>query len=438
MNKKVMLVYPRTKDMWSTMAPLGIMYLSSYLKDHEISTRIIDLMFISLEEYEKELRGFSPDFIGFSIQTPLIETTLKMIEIAKRVSPESKIIVGGSHATISPETLSNNRDIDFVVMGEGEKTLLDIVNGKIKRGLIRGKPIESLDELPFPDRDNYDRYIEINHGVEIMVSRGCPYNCMFCQPTQRKLFGNKMKTRTPENVIREIESIIDRFGKNFIIFFFDDTFTWNREWLLEFCSLVKPLKVGWNCNSRVNLVDYGLLKRMKEAGCIAITYGVESCSQKILNFIRKGTTVEQIGNALRLTHKAGILAYADLIIGTPTETEEDLEKTVEFVKKFHPDGIQVSIMTPLVGTDLERYCKEKNILNIKSSSDYLYLMDDKYPIKLEHLTREDLRFYKKKLFDAYHSVKHKNYLKYLKLFFARRRVFVLYLKIYLKSELRKR
>jgi len=431
----ITLVYPRTSDIieGSITCPLGIQYLASYLEANKIKTDVIDLTFIDWNDYESILKETKPEFIGFSVQTPIAEQGLKAIEIAKKVSPISKIIIGGAHATVDSDKLLNNKNIDFVVVGEGEKAIVKIINGEIKSKLVNGEHIENLDELPFPKRDlmNYSKYIKMYHSMELIISRGCPYNCMFCQPTQRRLFGDKVKVRSSENVIKEIQEIIKAYGKDFIFYFLDDTFTWDIKWLERFCRLVKPLNIYWKCSTRVDVIDEKKLKMMKDSGCVFINYGVESGSQRILNFMRKGITVEQIKEAFRITHKVGLLCLAFIIIGTPTETKEDLEMTVNIIKEIQPDGVQVSIMTPLIGTDLEKYCLEHGILNIKNLSEYHYCANE-YPIKLDNLTKEDLKFYREKILNVLKSSRRKNYLKYAKMI-KKPKLFLFYLKFYMRN-----
>lgn len=424
-NKNVILVYPRTSEVTGGMlCPLGIQYLASYLINNGVACDIIDLTFTSWGKYKRKLLLFKPDFIGFSIQTPIAEQGLKAIKIAHEISPKSKIIVGGAHAAVDTKSLLKIPYVNHVVVGEGEKAIIRIIKGEERRRLIYGEPIENLNDIPFPIRQlmNYDEYLKINHEIELMVSRGCPYNCMFCQPTQRRMFGNKVRIESPENAIEEVKNTIRRYGKSFTFYFVDDTFTWNRKWVYKFCRLAKPLKIKWKCLTRVNLVDEKLLNIMKDSGCVQINYGVESGSQKILDFMRKGITVEQIKKAFYFTHKTGLLCEAYIIIGTPTETKEDLEMTRKLIEEIHPNGLQISIMTPLIGTDLEQYCKENNILNITKLSDYHYCMNE-YPIKLEHLTKEDLQFYRDKIHKTWKSVMYKNYIKH----------FEYYLKFFVKS-----
>ena len=417
MNKAVagpniLLVYPRTKEklIGGVSCPLGIQYLASFLRNNGASVEIADMTFAGLDGCRDALSRIKPDFVGFSMQTPIAKDGFEAISMTRKMLPDAKIIVGGAHPTVAD--ISGNKNIDFIVKGEGELSMLKIVQGNEKQRVIAGEPISDLDDLPFPDRDMNIPYIEKNREIELMVSRGCPYNCMFCQPTQRRLFGSSVRMRTPNNVIWEIRTLIARFGKDNLFYFLDDTFTWNPAWLKDFCRLAKPLNIRWKCSTRVNLIDGDKLAMMKDAGCVFINYGVESGSQRILDFMRKGITVRQIEKAFEQTHKAGILCHAFIIVGTPTETKNDLDATLELVKKIHPDGLQISIMTPMPGTDMEKYCKEKGILNISDSDEYNYCMNS-YPIKLKHLTEDDLKTTKDKLMKTWSMFRLKNVWKYL-------------------------
>jgi radical SAM superfamily enzyme YgiQ (UPF0313 family) len=415
----ITLVYPRTPQTMKSggkSCPLGVQYLASYLISKGIKTSVIDFTFTNWKDYERKLVETNPDFIGFSVQTPIAQDGLRAIRIARKACPKSKIIIGGAHATVATKSLIKNKDIDFIVIGEGEKALLNIVTGKTKKRIVQETPIENLDDLPFPKRDlmNYTEYLKQSPYISLMVSRGCPFNCLFCQPTQRKLFGDKVRMRTPENVIAEVKEIVKNYGSDIMLDFQDDTFTWNAQWLSKFCRLIKPLNLLWKCNTRVNVVDEKKLSMMKDSGCVFICYGIESGSQKILDFMRKGITVQQIKDAFRMTHDACILTIAFVIIGSPTETKEDLEKTVSLIREIRPDGLQVSIMTPLIGTDLEKYCVNNGISNIKSLSDYHYCLNE-YPIKLQHLTKSDIIYYRRKIYAAWNTSKYKNAIKYLRI-----------------------
>jgi radical SAM superfamily enzyme YgiQ (UPF0313 family) len=427
---RVLLVYPGNNELKSSRtAPLGVQILASCLRQENVDVKIINTAWTGWEAYKQMLNDFQPNFVGISIQTPIAKYGINAIRITREVLPSAKIIVGGSHTIVDTDSLLKE-DVDFIVLGEGEKAIKKIVKGETKDRVVKGETIECLDDVPFPSRDlmPYETNLKHTHNMEMMVSRGCPYNCLFCQPVQRKLFGNKVKMYSVCKVIEEIKQIKSKYGNDFAYKFNDDTFTWNLKWLEEFCMEVKPLSIRWTCSTRVNEIDEHKLKIMRDTGCFMITYGVESGSQKILNFMRKGITIEQTKKAFRFTHKAGIAAGAYIIIGTPTETKEDLEMTVELIKEIHPDSMQVTIMTPMKGSDLETYCKEKNIINISSFNDYV-CSETEYPIKLEYLTKEDLSYYKDKLKTTWSSANYKNYMKYLKILLTRPPIFFIMLKM---------
>ena len=426
---KITLVYPRTKNIKGGMSyPLGILYIATWLRKHGIDCDILDLTFLNWGDFRQKLMERKPDVVGFSIATPIADLAFKIIEKTKVLLPSCKIVVGGPHPTVSPIRTLKNKYIDTVVIGEGEKTMLRLLEqGKdLKKGIFVGELIENLDELPFPEEELIDikKYLEEVPVINLITSRGCPRNCFFCQPTQRKLFGTKVRRRTPENVITEIKSLVRKYGTEYRFYFLDDCFTFDRKWITKFCDLVKDIGIEWRCPTRVDLVDKEVLTKMKMAGCIGIGYGVESGSQKILNFMRKGITLQQIKKAFKLTHKYGMFAHAFIMVGSPTETKQDLELTNKLIKEIHPDGIQISITTPLIGTGLYSFCKEKDILNIKSFSDYHYCMNQ-YPIKLKNLTQKDLVFYKGKFLSTWRKGIFRNIPKYVKMFIKskNRRIF---------------
>jgi len=416
---KVTLVYPRMlrKHLPEeyVYAPLGVLYIATLLRKNSIDCDVIDLTFIGWGEFEKRLKERNPDMVGFYLASPLMNIGIEAIKRARRILKDATFIAGGPHTTAAPDEVLALEEIDDVILGEGEQPFLDYVRSG-------GKPpkehsfIEDLDSLPFPDRDllDMDRYNEVYNTHPIMASRGCPFNCLYCQPMLRKMFGNRVRRRSPENVIAEMEHITKRFGRA-DFFFCDDTFTTDRNWTMRLCWLLLNHDYMWSCNARVDMVDDELLAMMKRSGCRSIHYGIESGSQRILNFMRKGTTREQTINAFKLTHKNGIYANAFVMVGFPTETKKDLEDTVDIIRRTHPDGVRPSITTPIIGSDLYEYCKKKGTINITNYDDYDYC-DNKYPIKLAHLTQDDLLYYIHKIMKTYkHGILRRNLFKYMKM-----------------------
>lgn len=291
------------------------------------------------------------------------------------------ICIGGPHPTIFPEEVVSDPDIDFVVLGEGELSFLELVKslmthedfenvpgiGFSKRGSVvinpPRLPIENLDLLPFPARHllPMDVHIGFNFlyygkpATTMIASRGCPFNCSFCQPTLRKIFGRKSRRRSPENVVDEIEYLIKKYDIKLIIFH-DDTFTLNRKWVMDVCDEIikRNLKIKWICNSRADTLDERLLKKLKEAGCVELRIGVESGNQWILdNILKKGITINQVRDTFKLIRKCGFKrAWAFFMVGSPGETRDMIQDSIRLAREIKPTHVNISITLPLPGTEL--------------------------------------------------------------------------------------
>ncbi|MCJ7631373.1 B12-binding domain-containing radical SAM protein, partial [Candidatus Bathyarchaeota archaeon] len=259
-------------------------------------------------------------------------------------------IVGGPHATCMPHELAQY--FDKVVVGEGEKAIIEILEGKWVGKLVHCPPIEDLDTIPFPARNlipirQYHRRVGGQISTGIITARGCPFNCAFCS----KVWDKKVRFRTAENVLGEVKECIDKYDiRAFSVR--DDTFTLNRKRLFKILRGFKKLNVAWRCLTRTDQVDEDVLKRMKEAGCTQIVYGIESGNQQILNNLRKGTTVEQNAKAIRLTKEARIHVKAAVIVGSPGETWQTVNLTVAFIENNLPDEAIVCVFTPYPGSPL--------------------------------------------------------------------------------------
>jgi len=244
----------------------------------------------------------------------------------------------------------------------------------------------SLLPLPYP-------------STNIIVSKGCPGNCLFCQPTLRKLTGNKVRYRSVENVLKEIKFLIKEYKIKSIDIGVDEA-TYNKEWIMNFCNALIKEKIGikWGLASRVDTVDKEMLNKMAEAGCLYVSYGIETGSQKIMNILRKGTTVKQAENALKWTEEAGICGRANIIVGSPGENWETINETIDFIKRAKPDLIFVAAVTPFYGTDLYNLAKKEGILIETETgiTDY-----DFGHLKLKDLSNEDLKKALSKIVKAY-------------------------------------
>jgi len=392
---KVLLVYP-TNEKVNTKPSLGLMSIASILRDAGHQVKI-------LEGDHKTVLGqwlkksFFPDFIGFTCMTSMYKEIVLMRDYFHQWN--IPLVFGGPHATVLPESLLNNPH-DFVVVGEGEQIILKIVNDEVNPGIIQGILTQNLDILPFPSRDLVNpKYFR--HSASLMASRGCPFNCSFCQPTLRKMFGKKTRRRTPWNVLEEICEVHQKYRvKTFE--FFDDTFTADQNFVYDFCDLLMlgKTKVNWEILTRVDMLDHDLLKMMKTAGLKVIRLGIESGSQEILNSYSKGVTVEQSGEAMNLCNKLGIKVHGFFMLGAIDETKGSIQETKHFIENHEFDTIFIAVTTPMPGTRLyEQAKKEDCLLTDWRNVDYLGSLcttvsplnyDDTVVMKLKYLSNHEI------------------------------------------------
>lgn len=367
--------------------PLGLLYLAGYLKkysDHEI--KIIDAQ-VERFDYLKlrdEIKKFSPDIIGITAMTFTLLDVLKTTEISKECCPKSKIVIGGPHVQIYPEETASLKNIDYVVLGEGEKIFLELIKNinnpeklKLIKGLVfkendkiinTGRPdyFNNLDEIPFPPREilPYKKYFSLlakeKTITTMFTSRGCPFQCAFCD---RPAMGRNFRARSAKNVVDEIEKCLNLGIKE--IFIYDDTFTVDRKRVMNICNEIinRNLKFTWDIRARVNTVDEEMLILLKRAGCERIHYGVEAGTEKILKVLNKQITLDQTLKAFKLTRKFKIQTLAYFMIGAPTETKEDIMATIDFMKKLNPDFVQITLLTPFPGTKVYQWALEQKIFN---------------------------------------------------------------------------
>ena len=368
--------------------PLGLLYLAGYIQTYSphIQLKIIDCPAekITYHKLKEKIRKFSPDIVGVSVMSFTLIDSLLVAKIAKEIKKETKVVFGGPHVNIYGKETLVLGNVDFIVLGEGEKIFNDLINNiqnidALKKipGLLffdkhnnfvhTGLPqlIKNLDELPHPARNlinnnNYSSILGTSKLVTtMMTSRGCPYKCLFCD---RPHLGKIFRARSAENVIAEIKDCLQYEVHEFLMY--DDTFTINRQRVIDICDKIieQKLNIRWDIRARVNTVDEEMLIKLKRAGCAGIHYGVESGTQKILNVLRKGITIKQVEQAFTLTKKIGIQTLAYFMIGNPEETEEDIEKTIKFALKLNPDYVHITATMPFPSTDLYYLALEKKVI----------------------------------------------------------------------------
>jgi len=365
--------------------PLGLLYLAAYLQKHsKHQIEILDCQVeeLNYEQIEEKIKEKNPDAIGLTTMTFTLIDVLNIAKIAKKINPEIKIILGGPHVDIYPRETIDQPNIDYLVLGEGEeplKNLLDNMgssdNLRQIKGIVfkdkgeiintgRAELNQDLDSLPFPARHltPYKKYSSVlsktTPVTTMFTSRGCPYKCLFCD---RPHLGKFFRARSSKNVVDEIEECQKMGIKEILIY--DDTFTVNRQRVMDICSEIKKrnLDIHWDVRARVDTIDREMLETMKTSGCQRIHYGVEAGTQKILDVLRKGITLKQTEEAFKLSHEIGLETLAYFMIGSPTETKEDILETIKFAKKINPDFTHITITTPFPSTDLYRMGLEQKI-----------------------------------------------------------------------------
>ena len=337
-----------------------------------------------------------PDLIGFTSTSFEYKRCNEIAGILQKEF-DVPIILGGIHATISPDDFPFS-NFDAFVIGEAEKLIVDIANKKVEpRGILSGGLTKNLDVLPFNDWDIMDgkRIIASKgHWLDIGFSRGCPYNCAFCaNGLLRKIKGEPyVRKRNIDGCMKELHYVLSKFDVK-VINFADDEFTLNRKWLFDFLERYKKevydqKKIQFVIESRIDLFNEQIAIKLKEAGCREVQFGVESGSDKILKFLNKGINKEQIKKAFDICRNHGMKTYAYMMIGIPTETEADLQETMQFMGIIRPDLIRPTFLCPVKGTDVYNHCINHGLLQ-KGVTVWNY----ESPLKLDTIDDETLLKY---------------------------------------------
>lgn len=387
---KTVLVFPRYRwfEYNGLAEPLGLLQVASALMDAGHEVVFADYSFSdSLDELDHLYEGAG--LCGISVSAAAM--TGRAGEVAghvKRKYPGLPIVAGGAYPSIFPEESMDEMPVDMVLAGEAEESLVELA-GRMEAGLeyssmlnlsmrdrtghVRTNPRRpvnpNLDSLPFPARSlvDYDSYLKNGmHEYGMITSRGCPYNCMYCKPSTDRIFGGGIRYRSAGNVAEEAEGLARLRGTTLLpVFFKDDTITLHpKGWFEELRDSLaeRKLRLKWHCATRVDAVTPEKLGVMAESGCHCISFGVESGSQRILDFYRKGTTPAQAVSAFRWCRECGIEATAMLMIGCPEERPEDLEATFRHLKELKPDDIVVYFSTAIPGREIHRWASEKGYL----------------------------------------------------------------------------
>lgn len=394
--------------------PLGLAYIAPVLEREGIEVSILDAIAegfynieriendiykcgLSWDEIEQRIREYRPNIIGVSCMfTARFANALQISKIAKKVNKSIITVLGGMHPSTCPHQVLQYESIDFIIIGEGEKSFLSLVRqlgvpsndlSKIKglgyrnNGRITINPekdfIEDLDEIPLPARHllPMERYFQINTGrdslstekrqTSLITSRGCPYHCTFCSAIA--LWGRKWRKRSAENVLQEIEQLVRKY-KIKEISFEDDNLILDRDRFEKICQgiIERDFRIKWNTPNGIAIknLDPNLIKLMRKSGCKRLNFGIESGDKYILNeVIKKELSLDRVKQVIAWCKSEGIITLGYFVLGMPGETKDSIRGTIDFAKELSLDEVGLFIATPFPGTELYRHCLEKNYLN---------------------------------------------------------------------------
>lgn len=389
---KIVFVQPRGRSVYEVAPepPLGLAYLAASLLEYknDLEIKIIDGCILNTDDYYKKISEINADIVGVSSTITLLDEALKIPALV--ADKNAKFILGGPGASNLPSTKIYESGYSIICYGEGERTIVDLIKafeGELSLEEVQGisflqdgmevitpprKPVENLDELPFPARDLLDmgKYLTVwkeMMGVaatQIVSSRGCPFSCRFCS---KDVFGRRARFISPARVVEEMGQLYEKYRAE-MIFFDNDLFTLNRKWVIDFCDAMDEELPGrrWGAQARVGTVDKEMLSRMKSAGCTDLMFGVESGSQRILDFLGKGIRVEEIKRTFELVNEAGIKGGIYLIVGVPGERQEDMDDTKRLILELKPKSIDMCFLTPIPGTEIFEATKSM----IKEDADF--------------------------------------------------------------------
>lgn len=367
-EQKIMRPYP----------PLGLLYVSAYLEQHNVDHQVFDSTFSTEKEWFDFIKKYQPKVVA--LYTNLM-TKVKILELIEKVKSEellskTKILLGGPDVTYNWENYLNH-GADFLVIGEGEESFLEFLNehngqqdyssilglayknksGGIVKNQSRIK-IKDVDQLPVPNRKKIDLspYLEtwkIHHGkstLNISTQRGCPYTCQWCSTA---VYGQSYRRRSPKLVVDEIEGLIQQYQPD-ALWFVDDVFTVSHKWIAAFSEEMRKrnISIPFECITRAERLNETVIQDLKSAGCFRVWIGAESGSQRIIDLMQRQVNIDKVAQMMKLTKSYGIETGTFIMLGYPTETKEDIQLTIDYLKDANPDNFTITVAYPIKGTGL--------------------------------------------------------------------------------------
>lgn len=365
----------REKQIMRPYPPLGLLYLSAFLSDRGVSNEVFDTTFSSRSKLEQHLLDSRPGIIGIYVNLMTRKHVLHIIAVIRKNLPGCVVVTGGPEVTHYADGFLRH-GTDYVVTGEGEETMYELVSsiaaGKPASGICgisymenghvvvnpeRAK-LKDLDLLPFPAREKIDmrQYLSTwkkHHGtsaISISTMRGCPYTCKWCS---RAVYGLSYRRRSAAKVVDELISLLNDYSPD-TFWFVDDVFTISHKWLREFQKELtsRKVRIRYECITRADRMNEEVVNILKETGCARVWIGAESGSQKVIDLMDRRVRVEQVREMIRLTRRQGIEAGTFIMLGYPGETEADIEETIHHLKESSPDHFTITVAYPIKGTEL--------------------------------------------------------------------------------------
>jgi len=372
----------------------GVAILTACAREAGHDATLIDLRALrDWEHLRQEFAARNPDVVAVSMMSVDFDPALRTLEIAREVCPQAVTMVGGPHPTIMPDELVDHPSIDHIFLGEAEETFPDALD-RLARGEALPRIVPGthpdLDRIPlayhhlFVDEWHRQGYVVDSPEapfvselpppfVTVIAGRGCMYNCSYCQPAERAIFGRQVRRRSVESILAELRILQDQYHFNSFMFH-DDCLTEDRDWVVAFCDAYRAagFTQPFFCQSRADIIvnNEDMVARMAQAGLRGYFIGFESGSDRVLRFIRKGTKREQNLQAARICRRYGIAIWANYMLGLPTETKEEVLETISMLKEIDPDYYSPAFYTPHPGSDLYTYCIENDLSLIQDHGSY--------------------------------------------------------------------
>jgi anaerobic magnesium-protoporphyrin IX monomethyl ester cyclase len=378
---KVLLINPFYPISETPSPPLGLAYLAAALEQAGAAVKILDYVVYAYrkDKLQSVLKDFRPQIAGATAVTMTFDHAKQVLKDIKTIDPDILTVMGGPHVSFcAPQILETFPELDVIVLGEGEETLVDLVRtveeaqnldtvggivyrmGSEIKTTVKRKFIENLDRLPLPARHllALGRYRTLGMPISMTTSRGCPYKCIFC--VGRKMVGAKVRYHSARRVVSELEYLANLNFRQINVA--DDLFTADQERCLAVCDemIKKQLQINWTSFARVDTVSEALLVKMKAAGCTAVSFGIESANPDILKTVKKGITLQQVRHAVRICRRAEIIPHASFILGLPGETPATIKESIDFAAQLQQEGLSSGfhILAPFPGTEVREKSKE--------------------------------------------------------------------------------